>query len=454
MAQTVSLKLDNALNTPSAEASKSPSTPDNQAFNAEFDRQIKRDNSPTEPFTPAKKATPVSDTAASKEAGKAEKTEPSEDTDGNNLPPGSKTQPVSSNETQPEKAAVVTAENIVADEVLDLTDIETEFNANAAESDEVAIEKWLATLQAEMQRAGVPLSAAEVELLKQTVTPTLVNVSPSLVLQSDKNARAANFASLTSQQIADKLSVNTALTTQNNKSNTPLAIRADILQAITQKVVQTSTDGQQTLKNVMHAMTQNTDGKVTSANVTDILRQIQTGSGGQERPAALPLFSGFTPVSSSTSSPSAPLALDVQPGLNQPNWSRVVSSRVVYMAREGVQHAELRLNPAQLGPVEVRLSVVNEQTSVTFLANNAATREALEQALPRLRESFAESGLALSNAEVGQQDQSQNPQQDEAFTTQEGRIIQVSTELDDIEDVTPALRSDQQELSSGVSLYA
>lgn len=422
MAQTVSLKLDNAMRTPAAEASKSPSAPDKQTFNTEYDRQVKRESSSAEaPAFPDKQAQKT-DATVSKEKDKVEKAEKtvlSEVNDGNNLP------------------------------IDDLDD-----PAEPKLSDDAAIEKWLETLQAEMERAGVPLSTAEVALLKKTVAPTLVNVSPSLVLQSDKNVRAANVTPQIPQQIADKLTTLAELKTDNNKSAPPLTIRADILQAITQKVAQTSTDSQQTLKNVMHAMTQNADGKLPSAAATDIVRQIQTGSSGQERPAAMPLFSGFTPLSSATASPSAPLALDVQPGLNQPNWSRVVSSRVVYMAREGVQYAELRLNPAQLGPVEVRLSVVNEQTSVTFLANNGATREALEQALPRLRESFAENGLALNNAEVGQQDQSQNPQQDEAFTTQEGRIIQVSTELDDIEDVTPALRSDQQELGSGVSLYA
>lgn len=453
MAQTVSIKLDNVLSTPAAEASKSPSTPENQAFNAEFDRQIKRDNSSAEPSTQAKKNAPVTDTATPHDADKAEKTEVTDVSDGNNLPLANKSQPTSEKETQPEQVAA-TAENAVPPELLAMPEIEPESTPTSEVKDEAAIEQWLAALQIEMERAGVPLTAAEVELLKQTVTPTMLNAPPALILQTDKAVRSSALAKLMPQPMADKLSVNAELPLQNTKTTLPLTIRADILQAITKNAVQTSSDNQKTLKNVMHAMTQNADAKISPAAVTDIVRQIQAGSSGQERPVTMPLFSGFTPVSSASASSSAPIALDVQPGLNQPNWSRVVSSRVIYMAREGVQHAELRLNPAQLGPVEVRLSVVNEQTTVTFLANNAATREALEQALPRLRESFAESGLALNNAEVGQQDQSQNPQQDEQFTAQDSRIIQVSTELDDIEDVTPPLQGDQQELGGGVSLYA
>ena len=70
------------------------------------------------------------------------------------------------------------------------------------------------------------------------------------------------------------------------------------------------------------------------------------------------------------------------------------------MAREGIQQAALKLNPANLGPVEVRINMHNEQANITFIAHNAATRDALEQALPRLRESFSENGLELTDAEV------------------------------------------------------
>lgn len=426
MAQTVSLKLDNVLRSPAAEAPKNSSNPDNQAFNAEFDRQIKRDNSPAEPIASPKKPKAEADTTVNPDANKVLKTETTNDADGKNLPLDSKTQPISEKAAPPQQTTI-----IEVTEVLALPLVEAPLNNNPEVSDEAAIEKWLVALQAEMEHAGVSFTTAEVELLKQTVTPTLLNASPSLILQSDKAVQSNTLA-----------------------KSMPLTIRADILQAITKNVVQTVSEGQKTLKNVMHAMTQNVDAKISPTAIADTVRQMQAGSGGQDRPVILPLFSGLTPVTSATMSPSPAIALDVQPGLNQPNWSRVVSSRVIYMAREGVQHAELRLNPAQLGPVEVRLSIVNEQTNVTFLANNVATREALEQALPRLRESFAESGLALNNAEVEQQDQSQNPQQDELFTAQKSKIIQVSTELDDISDETPALQSDQQELGSGVSLYA
>ena len=56
-----------------------------------------------------------------------------------------------------------------------------------------------------------------------------------------------------------------------------------------------------------------------------------------------------------------------------------------------------------LGPVEVRITVQDGQTNVLFGAAHADTREALEQAMPRLRELLASNGLSLGNTGVFQQ---------------------------------------------------
>jgi len=81
-------------------------------------------------------------------------------------------------------------------------------------------------------------------------------------------------------------------------------------------------------------------------------------------------------------------------------WGEQVGDRVVMMASNQVKQAEIRLTPAELGPLRVQVSVDDGNTHVTFHAQHAATREALEQALPRLRELLAENGLSLGQADV------------------------------------------------------
>jgi len=81
-------------------------------------------------------------------------------------------------------------------------------------------------------------------------------------------------------------------------------------------------------------------------------------------------------------------------------WENQVGQKVVYMVGSEEQTASLTLNPPDLGPLQVVLSVSNDQASVTFSANQEEVRQALENALPRLREMMSESGIALGNATV------------------------------------------------------
>lgn len=80
-------------------------------------------------------------------------------------------------------------------------------------------------------------------------------------------------------------------------------------------------------------------------------------------------------------------------------WDNQVSQRIVYMVGKE-QAATLTLNPPDLGPVQIVLNVSNEQASVQFSSQQLEVRQALENALPRLREMMSESGIALSNATV------------------------------------------------------
>ena len=81
-------------------------------------------------------------------------------------------------------------------------------------------------------------------------------------------------------------------------------------------------------------------------------------------------------------------------------WGDALGQKVVWMAGQKTQIAELHLNPPNLGPMEVRLSVSNDQVSALFVSHQPAVREAIEAAMPRLREMLADSGMALGNATV------------------------------------------------------
>jgi flagellar hook-length control protein FliK len=96
------------------------------------------------------------------------------------------------------------------------------------------------------------------------------------------------------------------------------------------------------------------------------------------------------------------IVLPVQVPVGQPGWDNAVGERIQWMVSKNVQQAEIKLTPPNLGPMEIKISMQNDQTHVHFIANHSATREALEAAIPRLREMFGEINLNLANVDVNQ----------------------------------------------------
>lgn len=90
-------------------------------------------------------------------------------------------------------------------------------------------------------------------------------------------------------------------------------------------------------------------------------------------------------------------------------WADEFSQKITWMATQHGQSAELHLNPPQLGPLDVLIKVDGDQATALFSSPHAVVRDAIEQALPKLREMLADNGIMLGNASVS--DQSAREQQ-------------------------------------------
>lgn len=89
----------------------------------------------------------------------------------------------------------------------------------------------------------------------------------------------------------------------------------------------------------------------------------------------------------------APLQTQLGASFQAPNWGQAVNQKVIWLAQQGIKSAEIRLDPPDLGPLHVRITVSNEQTQVNFTSHHAVVREALDQNAYRLREMLAEQGM-------------------------------------------------------------
>lgn len=85
-------------------------------------------------------------------------------------------------------------------------------------------------------------------------------------------------------------------------------------------------------------------------------------------------------------------------------WADDFAQQVTWMATgKQDQTASLHLNPPDLGPMQVVVKVSDSQATVLFTSPHGAVREAIENAMPKLREMMADNGITLSNTSVSDQ---------------------------------------------------
>lgn len=140
------------------------------------------------------------------------------------------------------------------------------------------------------------------------------------------------------------------------------------------------------------ATTSNVEAAPTEALPVELSR-LASVSGLHDRPQAL----------------QAAIAQPLTRFVGAPGWDQGLGQRMLWMVDQGLNQAELRLDPPQLGSVSVRISLLDDQAQIMFQAQHPAAREALEAALPKLREMFAEQGLELADADISEHSDQDGP---------------------------------------------
>ena len=88
--------------------------------------------------------------------------------------------------------------------------------------------------------------------------------------------------------------------------------------------------------------------------------------------------------------------------VRDPRWAEEFGTRIALMVRGGESSASLQLSPADLGPLDVSVTIRDSQASIHFGAAQAETRALIEASIPRLREMLEAQGFQLADASVSQ----------------------------------------------------
>lgn len=105
----------------------------------------------------------------------------------------------------------------------------------------------------------------------------------------------------------------------------------------------------------------------------------------------------------------APLAM------HQSGWTDEIVNRVMYLSSANLKSAEIQLQPAELGRLDIKVNMTaDQQAQVNFMSAHPVVREALESQSGRLREMFAQQGMGQVDVNVSDQSRGQEQQQQQA----------------------------------------
>tara|TARA_B100000745_G_scaffold187535_1_gene123013 strand:- start:83 stop:1531 length:1449 start_codon:yes stop_codon:yes gene_type:complete len=170
----------------------------------------------------------------------------------------------------------------------------------------------------------------------------------------------------------------------------------------------TDTSTQQTTSNTLAAPTMQTMATSVHVSSEAMASALASGeaaariSGSNELAFNLPSANAAPqPIAAATG---ASLPSSIATPVSHPAWPSQLGQQLIQLVqRGGEQHVQMKLHPAELGPLSISLKMTEHGAQAQFLSAHAQVRQVIEQAIPQLREALAEQGISLSDTSVGEQ---------------------------------------------------
>ena len=152
--------------------------------------------------------------------------------------------------------------------------------------------------------------------------------------------------------------------------------------------------------------------------------------------------------------------VSIDPGMMQAinivksDAAKLLQERVSSMLSINNKEAEIRLDPPEMGSMQIRVRSDAEQAQINFVVQNQQAKEALEQSMPRLREMLAQQGLELGESTISYgQSGGENAEQNESGAGEQLAKNGASNSESDEPSNSPEQTSEQQ-TSSSIDYYA
>lgn len=283
------------------------------------------------------------------------------------------------------------------------TDLNTEINKlTKAEKQEL-----LAQLNSYIKNAQP--QSEELASLKTTVNDLTVSIDSELV-QQVKTATVVNANTNTNAQ-SDKSGITNLVPKQNEN------LKTDEIAQESAKVTNSLINEE--IANQIEASSKeglrNNNAEISTSRVAQLFTQITNTLSSQQASSyssynQLDYEQSLTDIqvlqSQHIQSTAQTKQVSIDPNVMQAiniiksDAAKLLQERVSSMLSINNKEAEIRLDPPEMGSMQIRIRSDAEQAQINFVVQNQQAKEALEQSLPKLREMLAQQGIELGESSI------------------------------------------------------
>ncbi|ARU57575.1 flagellar hook-length control protein [Oleiphilus messinensis] len=138
----------------------------------------------------------------------------------------------------------------------------------------------------------------------------------------------------------------------------------------------------------------------------------------------------------------------VPSALGEPEWNKDFGEKLVWLTNQKIQFAEIHLNPADMGPIEIKIHMQNDQANIAIVSQHASVRDLLDMNVARLRDMLADSGVNPGDVDVSDQSAQQQGQARDGEQSGTSGQADSSASGDDVDMASSLDGARTQEISS------
>jgi flagellar hook-length control protein FliK len=174
--------------------------------------------------------------------------------------------------------------------------------------------------------------------------------------------------------------------------------------------------------------------KAFSGLIDDGLKDLKSASGDTRVDDFANRLAALTQAATPKTANAVPVNQPI--AMHQSGWTEEVVNRVMYLSSANLKAADIQLQPAELGRLDIRVNMVpDQQTQVTFMSAHPSVREALDGQMHRLRDMFAQQGMGQVDVNVSDQSRGwQGQEQAQQGQSQGGRTNASGGRLDSMDE--------------------